>query len=255
MSDNSEVLSRLHAQPGSGWSSNLLNDLLGLHLDPSHRGNYSHRLYLLLSNHVPMSSVTFYKDLPDCHVLDHYGEPLFERELRTDFIRGRQAILSHFIEAHSWTVLTQRELFSIIGGVKVPQPFATHSLMLFPLQPAGLLLLELTRKSKEATDAQLAVLLSTFLTNFQPHLSLGSQRPSRSGSRLPYSPDTVKSLSDRQKRIHTLLAAGWKNKAIAKSLGYSESLIRKETMVIFEYYRVTHREELISTKDQMLTET
>jgi DNA-binding CsgD family transcriptional regulator len=53
-------------------------------------------------------------------------------------------------------------------------------------------------------------------------------------------------LTPRQFSIALLIAQGKINREIAEELGYSESLIRKETMTIFIHYKVRKREELIS---------
>ena len=233
-------------------TTDVLDELLDLHLDASYPNNYSHRLFLLLANHLPVSSLTFYEFTPTCLVLDHYGEPLFERELAADFNRGRQAILTHFAEVKTWAVLTQRELFAIIGGAKVPPSAASHSIMVFPLQPTALLLVELTRKSKAVVDNDLATLLSKFLSHFQPHRFLHSKDRHPSSLRTRQDSLTPTRLSDRQKKIHALLAQGWKNKAIAQNLAYSESLIRKETMTIFRFYGVAYREELQRHTEEMI---
>jgi len=53
-------------------------------------------------------------------------------------------------------------------------------------------------------------------------------------------------LNDRRTLIASLLAQGWENRKIAEELGFSESLIRKETMAIFKYYGISHRDEMLS---------
>lgn len=51
-------------------------------------------------------------------------------------------------------------------------------------------------------------------------------------------------LSQRQEKILELLRSGKTNKAIAQIIGYSESLVRHETMIIYKKLRVEGRHEL-----------
>ena len=52
-------------------------------------------------------------------------------------------------------------------------------------------------------------------------------------------------MNDRRALIASLLTQGWENRKIAEELGFSESLIRKETMAIFKYYGISHRDEML----------
>ncbi len=51
-------------------------------------------------------------------------------------------------------------------------------------------------------------------------------------------------LTQRQEKILELLRAGKTNKSIANEIGYSESLVRHETMIIYKKMRVEGRHEL-----------
>ena len=51
-------------------------------------------------------------------------------------------------------------------------------------------------------------------------------------------------LTQRQEKILELLKAGKTNKNIANEIGYSESLVRHETMIIYKKMRVEGRHEL-----------
>lgn len=51
-------------------------------------------------------------------------------------------------------------------------------------------------------------------------------------------------LTQRQEKILELLRAGKTNKSIAQLIGYSESLVRHETMIIYKKLRVEGRHEL-----------
>ena len=54
----------------------------------------------------------------------------------------------------------------------------------------------------------------------------------------------VQPLSERQNRILDLLKTGRTNKEIAEVIGYSESLVRHETMIIYKKLRVEGRNQL-----------
>lgn len=56
-------------------------------------------------------------------------------------------------------------------------------------------------------------------------------------------------LSSRQKIIVELLSKGYTNIEISKELGYSESLIRQETIAIYSFMGVSGRKELIRAID------
>ena len=53
----------------------------------------------------------------------------------------------------------------------------------------------------------------------------------------------------RQEIIIKRLKSGLSNKAIALELGYSESLIRQETIAIYKIFNVAGRKELIAIQD------
>lgn len=53
-------------------------------------------------------------------------------------------------------------------------------------------------------------------------------------------------LTPRQKMIHDLLVKGFSNPYIALEIGYSESLVRQETIVIYSTMRVSGRKELMN---------
>jgi len=55
-------------------------------------------------------------------------------------------------------------------------------------------------------------------------------------------------LSDRQCIIASMISEGKTNREIATELKFSESLVRKETMKIFEFYGIAKREELSQFK-------
>ena len=64
------------------------------------------------------------------------------------------------------------------------------------------------------------------------------------GSRSFIEESEVQPLTERQNSILDLLRSGRTNKEIADAIGYSESLVRHETMIIYKKLRVTGRHEL-----------
>jgi len=64
------------------------------------------------------------------------------------------------------------------------------------------------------------------------------------GSRSFIEESEIQPLSDRQNTILGLLKEGYTNREIADVIGYSESLVRHETMIIYKKLRVEGRNEL-----------
>jgi DNA-binding CsgD family transcriptional regulator len=57
-------------------------------------------------------------------------------------------------------------------------------------------------------------------------------------------------LSTRQLLIKSLVEKGFSNPAIAEEIGYSESLVRQETMAIYSILNVSGRKELLEAKSK-----
>jgi DNA-binding NarL/FixJ family response regulator len=55
-----------------------------------------------------------------------------------------------------------------------------------------------------------------------------------------------KALTSRQELIRDLLVKGFSNPYIAQEIGYSESLVRQETIIIYATMRVSGRKELMN---------
>ena len=64
------------------------------------------------------------------------------------------------------------------------------------------------------------------------------------GSRTFIEESEVQPLTERQTAILELLKTGKTNKEIADAIGYSESLVRHETMIIYKKLRVSGRQQL-----------
>jgi DNA-binding NarL/FixJ family response regulator len=66
---------------------------------------------------------------------------------------------------------------------------------------------------------------------------------------------SVTKLTARQELIHNLLIHGYTNPEIAKDIGYSESLVRQETIAIYAFLGVSGRKELIRDDAVRVTES
>ena len=69
------------------------------------------------------------------------------------------------------------------------------------------------------------------------------------------SSSSVTKLTARQELIHNLLIHGYTNPEIAKDIGYSESLVRQETIAIYAFLGVSGRKELIRDDAVRVTES
>jgi DNA-binding CsgD family transcriptional regulator len=62
-------------------------------------------------------------------------------------------------------------------------------------------------------------------------------------------------LTARQELIHNLLIHGYTNPEIARDIGYSESLVRQETIAIYAFMGVSGRKELIEKDGTKISES
>ena len=74
-------------------------------------------------------------------------------------------------------------------------------------------------------------------------MNLREVQPSQEKSSVKISSATK--LTARQVLIHNLLIHGYTNPEIAREIGYSESLVRQETIAIYAFLGVSGRKELI----------
>ena len=66
---------------------------------------------------------------------------------------------------------------------------------------------------------------------------------------------TATKLTTRQTLIHNLLIHGYTNPEIAREIGYSESLVRQETIAIYAFLGVSGRKELIRNDAAKVSES
>ncbi len=122
-----------------------------------------------------------------------------------------------------------------------------HSAIAVPVQSIGAYFLVLHKRSVINEDVK------CFLQTIAHLIALSLEAPVPV---LKTKVDQVivgKTLSHRQEIIKTLLSRGFTNAHIAKEIGYSESLVRQETIAIYAALRISGREELIKSEENQST--
>lgn len=114
-------------------------------------------------------------------------------------------------------------------------------LLCMPLLPYGALSLVLNGSPKKDNEFESflkvighLLILNLGNKNFVVNSEIESKRSNR-----------VNELTERQKLICDLISKGHTNSHIAREIGYSESLIRQESMTIYAFYKISGRKELI----------
>ena len=122
------------------------------------------------------------------------------------------------------------------------------AMMAFPLLSHGVGLMTLNKQPAESEDlshvaksvgAMLALQLSRTHATSSARLKNGKKSTGRSIE-----------LSERQRIIHQLISKGFTNAQIATEVGFSESLIRQESIRIFRVLGVSGRKEIIESEDE-----
>jgi DNA-binding CsgD family transcriptional regulator len=127
----------------------------------------------------------------------------------------------------------------------VPQKWESY--LVCPILPYGLI--ALTLDSTPKIDRQLELFLKTVgVITFQ-HLYT-SRNGTENGNHGRRERTVKKSgaLTERQMSIKRLMEKGLSNPAIAEEIGYSESLVRQETMAIYSTLKISGRKELLERK-------
>jgi len=144
-------------------------------------------------------------------------------------------------------ITSHEELFEKYPDLKTVQDVNLdwQTLIAWPMLPHGVALAQL--HSEQEMDDEMEYFLRTIgeiFSLYQIQYSLLLGKDSKSASRHV---DVPTSLSNRQGLITKMLLTGATNLEIAKELGYSESLIRQETIQIYRVLQVSGRKELIAT--------
>lgn len=126
--------------------------------------------------------------------------------------------------------------------VQIPEPW--KMLVAVPVLPFGLfsLTLDEDRKISKEEESLLRVIGYLLAINIEKNIYPGrfNQKQVRN-TKLPRKGE----LTERQEQIKLLMEKGLTNPAIAEEIGYSESLVRQETMAIYSVLNITGRKELI----------
>ena len=128
-------------------------------------------------------------------------------------------------------------------------PEKWDSYLVCPVNPHGVA--ALTLDSIPVINRQLESFLRTVSTlatlhfqRSQPRFEQFNRKRTSNGAR------RLGELSSRQLLIKGLIEKGFSNPAIAEEIGYSESLVRHETMAIYSILNVSGRKELLEAKDK-----
>lgn len=106
-------------------------------------------------------------------------------------------------------------------------------------------LIAITKSNPENTDQfvikSIASLISLKLQLVRPKIQ---QNPISESTGQDVS--TTLDLTKRQELVLSGILKGYTNRVISEDIGYSESLVRKETILIYRHFKVTGRAELMS---------
>jgi len=124
-----------------------------------------------------------------------------------------------------------------------------QSYVVCPVLPHGVISLALDSIPK--VDSKFEIFLRTVGAITLYHFNM-SQHRTEKGKHSKRNQTTKKlgELSGRQIAILHLIERGFSNPSIAEQIGYSESLVRQETMQIYSILKVSGRRELIERKKE-----
>lgn len=126
-------------------------------------------------------------------------------------------------------------------------PEKWDSYLVCPVLPYGVI--AITLDSVPKVDHEIESFIRTIGSMVSSYFQR-NQRGSQNSSQRSPSPNTKRTgeLNARQKLIRTLIEKGYSNPAIAIEIGYSESLVRQETMAIYSILNVSGRKDLVERK-------
>ncbi len=134
---------------------------------------------------------------------------------------------------------------ALIGYEGIPE--AWESYLVCPTLPHGLIALTLDSCPKLSREAE------EFIRTVSSLVSLHHQKDKlktrfKSNSESNRNSGKKSALNERQLMIKDLMEKGFTNPKIAAEIGYSESLVRQETMSIFSILNISGRKELLDRK-------
>ena len=138
-----------------------------------------------------------------------------------------------------------KDLGTFTDGYRYPSPKNWSSIAIFPIGDFGVIVIFFAHKIEETSEVQLhlqtlGALIGMHVTRYKYEVeknpTLDHQLPTQSNS----------SMSERQIVILKMIERGLTNAEIAKEVGYSESLVRQETVHIFRKLKVTGRKQILN---------
>jgi DNA-binding CsgD family transcriptional regulator len=176
--------------------------------------------------------------LPEKTVTGWGNIPLTLKAPLTDAVKQDKIILLKREEAF--------EKYPALNGYEgIPE--AWESYLVCPTLPHGLIALTLDSSPKLSRETE------EFIRTISSLVSLHHQKNkfkprAKSNSEGSRSLGKNGALNERQLLIKDLMEKGFSNPQIASEIGYSESLIRQETMAIFSILNISGRKELLERK-------
>lgn len=176
--------------------------------------------------------------LPEKTVTGWGNIPLTLKAPLTDSVKQDKIILLKREEAF--------EKYPALSGYEgIPEIWETY--LVCPTLPYGLIALTLDSSPKLSRDSE------EFLRTISSLVSLHHQKV-KLKTRMKGNNESNRSsgqngaLTERQSLIKNLMEKGFSNPQIASEIGYSESLIRQETMAIYSILNISGRKDLLERK-------
>ena len=161
-------------------------------------------------------------------------------------VRHNTPIRSVLKSGNAFVYQNRPELFEeFVDGYKYPVPPTWKTLAIFPISDFGIVAIFFRNEIEDNPDIRLHLQTLGALIGLQMKCNKNvdqidfindNQFPTQSNS----------SMSERQVVILKMIERGLTNSEIAKEVGYSESLVRQETVHIFRKLNVSGRKEILN---------
>lgn len=226
----------------------------------------------LLQDHEPRQAVlALFGADGSLHVVGEFGAnsrdalaatrlSLWDHEPVADAVRTGEPVIVNVKDGDGTAVLGGAEAYPVV--VAWPLNLPSQRVGALQIACAGPTDLDRLRADLTGISAALALYLS-LLTSIasSPDQALSVLSASDSNGPLPLGEFAVmagrsggrpvpQSLSERQTAVLDLMAQGMTNAQIAKRIGFSESTVRQETMVIYRFFGVGGRQEAVAQASQ-----
>ena len=156
------------------------------------------------------------------------------------------APLTDAVKQDKLIILHQRDSLSRYPILKdyatIPQDWETY--LVCPTLPYGLIAITLNDSPKMNRELEQFIKTVGYIVSLHNHREKTASKGPRE-SRIQESLKGSGVLTERQKLIKNLIQKGFSNPQIASEIGYSESLVRQETMAIYSALDISGRKELL----------